>query len=83
MASHQKVGCHNTINDQMGPYLSFLNMFYHLEVGIHNFHHLSSFIIQKWDFTIIIIYHHLSSFIIISHLVVGILIYNHLSSFII
>ena len=76
MASHQKVGCHNTINDQNGSIsiifehcLSFRSgnsqlssciIIYHLEVGFHN-------------------YHHLSSFIIIYHLEVGFHNYHHLS----
>ena len=63
--------------------LSSFIIIYHLEVGFHNYHHLSSFVIQKWDSTIIIIYHHLSFRSGISQLSSFIIIYHHLSSFII
>jgi hypothetical protein len=36
------------------PQLSSFIIICHSEVGFHKYHHLSSFIIWKWDFTIII-----------------------------
>ena len=95
VASHQKVGCHNTINDQNGSIsiifehcLSFRSgnsqlssciIIYHLEVGFHNYHHLSSFIIIYHLEVGFHNYHHLSSFVIQKWDSTSIIIYHHLS----